>query len=1141
MKTHYSSRLATSLAKSFSFLFFSLLYFQTIAQPDVPCGDISLQACGTDVEVDCYTTRQTFYFAYVGMTTPAPTYFSPSEITVTFTINITGGSGDAYFDHSRCATDILGVYNNSNGATHSLLFHGACSSFTVNLDDDCNSPSTFDLYIISDPGVTYTVSSDLETKYDSPGNPCSSTCHANNFASHPSTGTLGISAPASCSDLALVFTVEGASSSYTPSSGVFTVDPHEEVTVRLGIRNNGGSSVTLDDIDLLLSLDDINGTLPTVTDWVNYFVENTSTQNDPDYELHDAVNGTHYFHFGSVGNSGVIAASSQLEILAFSVKPPEGLDNILGELGIAVEYLRITDDNNDCCQPSSTSCTVEFPGDLPCSGSPLVSLSFEELTGLDDCQSGFAIHVDIDGASSVTLTDLHLVVSALTTGNLGVGMTTLVAPAGVTKTVSNPVSGCPVGLSGPCNTYEATFDLPTGTVTLYDDANMFKVIFEGYDGTTIEAIDLLSAMIQISGSSACIPEVDEASALSFLPLENECTYCYDSYIKIDEYDSHNFPALEDCEAGFTVHALKSPSVQSWESFVVELTVQNPNNLTLSVIPPAIMSVSGYGNTCTPTSTITGNTIHFQYCPATPIPGNNADIPLFSVVFDGEGCVTDPQFTMATQFDLSSSAACYPEDVTVIDPLVFCSPCQTYTIGGIIAKENGEGVDIEALESGGYYTSGIFIIGEASEDADCYVVYPDPPSAPTGGCNQVTETTNIGDCSGQYTVEIDNDGCSTHDHFSITPYKNSDNHLNGVSTYDLVLISKHVLGTTYLDSPYKIIAADINRSNTVSTYDIVEIRKVILQINTSYPNNTSWRFVPKDYVFPNPANPFSPLFPECAKLDFSGANDKDQIASFVAIKIGDVNGNAMCNAFVGNLAEYRSVKWEMSMAASTNSTVKEGEDVVIDFFLSGPTALSAWQAGIKFDPIALQFEEALPSELDGMNIGNFGLTEADQGNIRALWYDRFGGSVPYTSQVKLFSLRFKALQPIRDLASLFQLDDEILQTVAYEEDGNPGGIQLSYSADVAALTTIDPAIAMKVTSSPNPFYDKLSLFVQVKEATYLDVLVFDALGRVVASQSEYREPGEHEIQFDRTEHWGSGVFTWQVKTDKQTLAGKVVKK
>ena len=38
---------------------------------------------------------------------------------------------------------------------------------------------------------------------------------------------------------------------------------------------------------------------------------------------------------------------------------------------------------------------------------------------------------------------------------------------------------------------------------------------------------------------------------------------------------------------------------------------------------------------------------------------------------------------------------------------------------------------------------------------------------------------------------------------------NDNYLNGVSTLDLVLIQKHILGLQLLNSPYKVIAADIN--------------------------------------------------------------------------------------------------------------------------------------------------------------------------------------------------------------------------------------------------------------------------------------------------------------------------------------------
>ncbi|MBK6903235.1 MAG: hypothetical protein IPH04_10605 [Saprospirales bacterium] len=120
--------------------------------------------------------------------------------------------------------------------------------------------------------------------------------------------------------------------------------------------------------------------------------------------------------------------------------------------------------------------------------------------------------------------------------------------------------------------------------------------------------------------------------------------------------------------------------------------------------------------------------------------------------------------------------------------------------------------------------------------------------------------------------------------------------NGVTTWDLVLISRHILGIQLLDSPYKIIAADANKTNNVTTLDMVAIRKVILQIEPGFPNNTSWRFVDKDYVFPNAGNPFVAQFPEV--INYNNLASNQLLADFVGVKVGDVNGSAAANATDG---------------------------------------------------------------------------------------------------------------------------------------------------------------------------------------------------------------------------------------------------
>jgi len=125
--------------------------------------------------------------------------------------------------------------------------------------------------------------------------------------------------------------------------------------------------------------------------------------------------------------------------------------------------------------------------------------------------------------------------------------------------------------------------------------------------------------------------------------------------------------------------------------------------------------------------------------------------------------------------------------------------------------------------------------------------------------------------------------------TVTPTKNI-NPLNGVSTYDLVLISKHILGITPLDSPWKIIAADANQDGKVTTADIITLRKLILGITTELPNGKSWRFLPYDYTFPNPLNPFQPAFPERIESP-NTADPAPSHFAFKGVKIGDVDFSA----------------------------------------------------------------------------------------------------------------------------------------------------------------------------------------------------------------------------------------------------------
>jgi len=151
--------------------------------------------------------------------------------------------------------------------------------------------------------------------------------------------------------------------------------------------------------------------------------------------------------------------------------------------------------------------------------------------------------------------------------------------------------------------------------------------------------------------------------------------------------------------------------------------------------------------------------------------------------------------------------------------------------------------------------------------------------------------------------------------TITPFNNNEP-LNGVSTFDKVLITKHINGELLLDSPYKIIAADADHSGFVDNADTAVIGQLVFGIITEFPNNTSYRFVDAGYVWPNPANPFAAPFPERININ-NIAGDMTGV-DFVAVKIGDVNLTNTGNPLLGSKIQGK-VFYDKNLNCTENST------------------------------------------------------------------------------------------------------------------------------------------------------------------------------------------------------------------------------
>ncbi|MDX2067659.1 MAG: dockerin type I domain-containing protein [Haliscomenobacter sp.] len=120
----------------------------------------------------------------------------------------------------------------------------------------------------------------------------------------------------------------------------------------------------------------------------------------------------------------------------------------------------------------------------------------------------------------------------------------------------------------------------------------------------------------------------------------------------------------------------------------------------------------------------------------------------------------------------------------------------------------------------------------------------------------------------------------------------DDATNGVSTFDVLLITKHILGKQLLSSPYQLLAADVNQSGSISTLDLIKIRRVILHLDTTFEGGKSWIFVDAKHRFKDPRNPWAEAIPKY--IQFNDLDRSVSDARFIGIKLGDVNGNVETN-------------------------------------------------------------------------------------------------------------------------------------------------------------------------------------------------------------------------------------------------------
>lgn len=485
-------------------------------------------------------------------------------------------------------------------------------------------------------------------------------------------------------------------------------------------------------------------------------------------------------------------------------------------------------------------------------------------------------------------------------------------------------------------------------------------------------------------------------------------------------------------------------------------------------------------------------------------------------------------------DTTGNASIAWVQIEIIDKNGFCTPLTEIDTGGDI-DENGTDKESDETDGDGVNTETDDSSADETDTNDDNTDINSTPTANIAGQIQNENGDRVESVSitiGGYEMAPELTGATgtfmfeeipLEGNYQIIPDKDM-NYANGVSTYDIVLLSKHVLGLNYLDSPYKMIAADINNSGSITAYDMVLLRQLILGIKDDFANNTSWRFIDAAYEFVNATNPFEEDYPEAYEIQNLSADM--MTLDFVAVKIGDLNESAVANQLM--TTENRNTN------QSLNFTIEEqikqaGEVITVPIKSSNFKDILGYQFTLDFDGHALDFETIQIGKHAGFE--NFNLSMVQRGIITSSWSQAEATTI--TSDEIIFSLVFKVKKDLQ-LSDVLHLGSAITQAEAYNENEERLNVNLDIKdagANIAGFKLYQ--------NKPNPFTGETLIGFDLPNASAVTLTILDMSGKVIREvKGEYTE-GYNQILIDGKEFDEQGMFYYRLATKKGIETKKMI--
>ena len=345
------------------------------------------------------------------------------------------------------------------------------------------------------------------------------------------------------------------------------------------------------------------------------------------------------------------------------------------------------------------------------------------------------------------------------------------------------------------------------------------------------------------------------------------------------------------------------------------------------------------------------------------------------------------------------------------------------------------------------------------------------------------------------------------------------HSHGVSTFDLVLITRYILGLELLGSPYQHLAADANGDEDVSVQDIIAIRRLVLGLDDAYQNNSAWRFVDVNFVFPVNSNPWATSFPEVVNVNNLEGSVRN--ADFIAIMVGDVSGNDPNGLTTDN--DGTTPRNGRASLETTELDMTAGETYEVVLSASEAAGLSGLQGTMNLTDDV----EVLGVRPGQLSSGHLNTDLIGRGMI-AFSYDQ-----ALRTDEPMVTLQLKALNDAR-LGEVLSVSDDLVRAEGYTLANDMVNLNVGFTSGATA-----PEAAKLFQNTPNPVYGQTMIRFDLPADSDVQLTIRDVAGRLLLERSVTGFTGQNRISLERKDLGAAGMVTYTLSADNFTATKKMM--